>query len=101
MPNELIKPQTIPATAPNVDQMGKNNVNITNQNGGVVNINYNIHPGEPKDSAEKLIAIQRFSKQYYQLLVTTEEDVFVNNIVTQNSTWQLQCYLILQPVLMG
>lgn len=82
MPNELIKPQAMPLSTPSVGQNGKNNVNVTNQDGGVVNFNYNIHTGEPADSAEKMIAIQQFSKQYYQLLVTTEEDVFETNVIT-------------------
>jgi len=82
MSNELINPQAMPLAAPSVGQTGKNNVNVTNQDGGVVNINYNIHPGEPTDSAEKMIAIQRFSREYYQLLVTNEEDVFETNVIT-------------------
>ena len=45
MSNELINPQAMPLAAPSVGQTGKNNVNVTNQDGGVVNINYNIHPG--------------------------------------------------------
>lgn len=82
MSNELISPQAMLTAIPSVGQSGKNNVNVTNQNGGIVNINYNIHPEVPADSAEKMIAVQQFSKQYYQLFVTAEEDVFETNVIT-------------------
>ena len=83
MANDLIRQQGSSYPAPSsVEQTGKTNVNVTNQDGGVVNFNYNFHPGTPADSAEKLIAIQQFSKQYYQLLVTTEDDVFETNVVS-------------------
>lgn len=32
--------------------------------------------------AEMMMAIQSFSKEYYQLIVTCEDDVFANNVVT-------------------
>ena len=80
MSNELISPQAMLTAIPSVGQSGKNNVNVTNQNGGIVNINYNIHPEVPADSAEKMIAVQQFSKQYYQLFVTAEEDVIIKKI---------------------
>ena len=82
MPNELISPRAMTPIMPSVEQAGKNNVHVTNQDGGVVNINYTINTGEPTDSADKMIAIQRFSREYYQLIVTGEEDVFDTNVVT-------------------
>lgn len=33
-----------------------------------------------------MMAIQKFSKEYYQLIVTLEDDVFVNNIVTVSAS---------------
>ena len=85
MSNDLVTHQAMPLAAPGVEQTGKNNVHVTNQAGGIVNVTYNINPGGPDDSAEKLIAIQRFSKEYYQLLVTCEEDVFKDNVITITS----------------
>lgn len=62
---------------------GTNNVNVTNQNGGTVNFNYNINYPQTADaSAETMIAIQSFSKEYYQLIVTSEEDVFSTGVVS-------------------
>lgn len=42
------------------------------------------------------MAIQNFSKEYYQLLVTCEEDVFVNNIITI-STDRALCQRLVPP----
>lgn len=71
----------MPPAAPSVEQTGGTNVNVTNQPGATVNFNYypkNVVSG----SAEELMAIQSFSRQYYQLLVTCDEDVFKDNLVT-------------------
>lgn len=99
MANELINQQIMPLAAPSLEQTGKNNVNVTNQQGGIVNLNYNIHLGETVDSSEKMMAIQKFSKKYYQLLVTTEEDVFVNNIVTISADRALSQYYVPPEIL--
>ena len=79
MNNKLIPKTSTPPAAQKVEQTGSTNVHVTNQGGGVVNINYNYQQPGGSNSAEQLMAIQSFSKEYYQLLVTCEEDVFINN----------------------
>lgn len=81
MANELsISQQNGLTTAP-VTQTGEKNVHVTNQAGGT--INFNIYPQVGADaSSESMMRIQAFSKEYYQLLVTCEEDVFTSNIIT-------------------
>jgi hypothetical protein len=79
--NDLTNKQATPPAASTVAQTGGANVNVNNQPGATVNFNYypkNVVSG----SAEELMAIQSFSSQYYQLLVTCEEDVFKDNLVT-------------------
>lgn len=49
---------------------------------GIVNFNVILPPPSTSDSAEEMMTIQNFSKEYYQLLVTCEEDVFVDNVGT-------------------
>lgn len=84
MENEITVKKSDSAITPTTQQTGKTNVNVTNENGGTVNFisNYNYPQNAPGVSAEQLMAIQSFSKEYYQLIVTCEEDVFTNNIVT-------------------
>ena len=41
MNNELIPKTSVPPAAQKVEQTGSTNVHVTNQDGGVVNINYN------------------------------------------------------------
>ena len=72
----------LPADFPSVIQDGKNNLNLTNNSGGTVNLNYYASNDRPSSSSEKLIAIQSFSKDYYQLIVTQEDDVFQTNVIT-------------------
>lgn len=43
-------------------------------------------------SAEQMIAIQRFSKEYYQLIVTTDENVFNQGIVEVDASRALTKY---------
>jgi len=79
--NDLTNKQATHPAASTVAQTGGANVNVNNQPGATVNFNYypkNVVSG----SAEELMAIQSFSSQYYQLLVTCEEDVFKDNLVT-------------------
>ena len=45
MSNEIITQQIMPPGMLAVGQTGKNNVNVTNQQGGIVNFNYNIQQG--------------------------------------------------------
>ena len=82
MSKDLIAHQPMPPGLTNVGQTGTNNINVTNQQGGIVNFNYNFPQREQSGSAEEIMAIQAFSKEYYQLLVTLEEDVFMNNVIT-------------------
>lgn len=80
MSNDLTNKQATHPAASTVAQTGGANVNVNNQPGATVNFNYypkNVVSG----SAEELMAIQSFSSQYYQLLVTCEEDVFKDNLV--------------------
>ena len=72
MNNELIPKTSMPPAAQKVEQTGSTNVHVTNQGGGVVNINYNYQQPGGSNSAEQLMAIQSFSKEYYQLLVPPE-----------------------------
>lgn len=82
MSNDLsVKKSLLPA-APSMQQTGTNNFNVTNQEGATVNFNIIYQQGTPASSAEMMVAIQSFSTEYYQLIVTCEEDVFANNMVT-------------------
>ena len=60
---------------------GKNNFNVNNQDGGIVNFNYNFYGNDTTDNTEKMIAVQSFSKEYYQLIVTLDDGIFKNNVV--------------------
>lgn len=83
MSNDLIIKQTDLLAAPGLQQTGTNNVAVSNQPGATVNFNYNINYSHMADSsAEQMIAVQSFSKEYYQLIVTCEEDVFSTGVVS-------------------
>lgn len=84
MNTELVNPQSGLPSVPTTQQTGKNNLHVINEAGGVVNVNYNIggSASAGANSAEQMIAIQSFSREYYQLIVTCEEDVFSTNMVT-------------------
>lgn len=99
MNNELIPKTSMPPAAQKVEQTGSTNVHVTNQGGGVVNINYNYQQPGGSNSAEQLMAIQSFSKEYYQLLVTCEEDVSINNIVTVTASRALSQHLVPPEIL--
>ena len=102
MSNDLTKKQ--PSFYPDVpmQQTGENNVAVTNQSGGIVNFNYNITTNMPLPfggiSSELMIAVQSFSKKYYQLLVTCEEDVFENNIITIPASRALTQYNVPEEI---
>ena len=82
MSNLIIKKTELP-TASALQQTGTNNVAVANQPGATVNFTYNInYPQAADSSAEQMIAIQSFSKEYYQLIVTCEEDVFSTGVVS-------------------
>lgn len=94
MSNELtVKQNMMPASSP-VQQTGEKNLNVTNNEGGTVNVyvNNTYTQGMGDSSAEQMIAIQRFSKEYYQLIVTTEENVFNQGIVEVDASRALTKY---------
>lgn len=76
-------------------QTGKNNVYVDNQTGATVNFTYNINcPQSADGTAEMAEAIQSFSKEYYQLIVTCDEDVFKNGVVSVSTSRALaECYV--------
>ena len=83
----------MPASSP-VQQTGEKNLNVTNNEGGTVNVyvNNTYTQGMGDSSAEQMIAIQRFSKEYYQLIVTTDENVFNQGIVEVDASRALTKY---------
>lgn len=86
MNNNLSIRNTDSPTVPSLQQTGTNNVSVSNQPGATVNFTYNINFPQVTDSpAEMMIAIQSFSKEYYQLIVTCEEDVFSTGVVSVSS----------------
>ncbi len=83
MRNELYVKQNNLPPASETQQTGTNNVYVDNQPGATVNFTYNIsYPKSADSSAEMMIAIQSFSKEYYQLIVTPDEDVFKDGIIS-------------------
>lgn len=66
----------------NATYIGQNNARNFNINNSDVTFNLTIQQPGTANSAAQMIAVQNFSKEYYQLLVTCEEDVFQNNYVT-------------------
>lgn len=86
MSNEIITRQAMPPGIPSVQQTGEKNLNVTNNEGGVVNINYNFPQNGIVNSAEKMMAVKSFSRDYYQLIVTLDEDVFKDNVVSVPTT---------------
>ena len=92
MSNEIIKNTKIPTNA--TQQTGENNVMVQNQDGGTVNINYNITTPTPQlysgNSAEQIAAIYSFSTDYYQLIVTADEKAFETNIITIPTTFRVR-----------
>ena len=93
MSNELSMKQSNIPSVPTIQQKGNNNVHVDNQSGGTINFNYNInYPQMADSSAEQMIAIQSFSKEYYQLIVTCEEDVFSTGVVSVGASRALTKY---------
>lgn len=75
MSNEL---QKVSGVRSSVVQNAERSVYIENRDGGTVNLNYN-YP-QTSVTGEMLMAIQSFSKDYYQLIVTGH-DIFTNNTI--------------------
>lgn len=75
MSNEI---QKAPSIQPSVTQTAERSVYIENRDGGTVNLNYNFP--QTSVTGEMLMAIQSFSKNYYQLIVTGH-DIFTSNSI--------------------
>lgn len=83
MSNELIPGMpNLPGTPANMTYIKENKPQTFNIENSKVDFNIHLPQNETMGSAEQMIAIQRFSKEYYQLLVTCEEDVFTTNVIT-------------------
>ena len=101
--NEKVAPKS------DYDDVEKNNdKNNWQLKGKQINIIYNspnstinapINNNKPDNSAEKMIAIKHFSKEYYQLIVTSEDDVFKNGIATIPTTMALTQSLVPPEIL--
>ena len=100
MSNEIIKINQLPSLADNTisQQIGNDNINVNNENGGTVTFNVTVnYPSSQNNSgltSEDMIAIEKFSKKYYQLLVTADPSVFENNIFTVITSRALSEYLV-------
>lgn len=75
MSNEIQKASGV---QPTVVQNAKRSLYIENREGGIVNLNYNVP--QASVTGEVLMAIQSFSRDYYQLIVTGH-DIFSNNTI--------------------
>ncbi len=87
--------QTTVSSLPPVTQTGEKNLNLTNCNGGIINLQLMLQPSDyeilqsfkpiatqPAEiTAESLLAIQSFSREYYQLIVTGHEILKENSVV--------------------
>ena len=99
MSNDLIIKPTNQLAVPIIQQTGTNNVTVANQPGATVNFTYNInYPQVADSSAEMMIAIQSFSKEYYQLIVTCEDDVFSTGVVSILASRALTKYNVPQEI---
>lgn len=78
----------------NVTNIKENKANTFNIDRSQVTFNVTLPQFGIPGSAEQMIAIQSFSKKYYQLLVTCEEDVFQNNYVTVTANRALNQYIV-------
>lgn len=75
MNNELTQPC---CNLTNIMDNHENNFNIT---GSTVNFNMQMNQNTNPSDGEKMIAVQRFSNEYYQLIVTSQDDIFKTNTV--------------------
>ena len=75
MSNEIQKASGV---QPTVVQNAERSLYIENREGGIVNLNYNVP--QASVTGEVLMAIQSFSRDYYQLIVTGH-DIFANNTI--------------------
>ncbi len=91
--DEIINTSSLPGSPVPLKQEGKNNLFIENQNGGVVNINYTA-PHNQGVSAEQILAISKFSRKLYHLIVSNDPDIFKSNIVSIPAQRALPNYLL-------
>lgn len=92
MSNELINPQyNFPTTVANIKENKVNNFDIKNSS---VIFNVQFPQSNISDNAEQLIAVQSFSKEYYQLIVTCDEDFITNNVVSIPASRALNQYSV-------
>lgn len=68
--------QPVANEKPSVTQTGSRNIFINVQKEGIVNMNYNAP--QTSVTTEMLVAIQSFSRKYYQLIVT-DQNIFTSN----------------------
>ena len=94
MSGEIVPANKYSPAPADVSPTGDTNVHVTNQQGGTVNINYNFPEKSGGGDATRTMAIQSFSKEYYQLIVTCEEDVFENNVITVSTDRALREWLV-------
>lgn len=83
----------------NVTNIKENKTNTFNIDRSQVTFNVTMPQTGVPGSAEQMIAIQSFSKKYYQLLVTCEDDVFQNNYVTVSADRALNQYIVPPEIL--
>ena len=69
----------LPANTTYIQEDHSNKFNISNSD---VSFNVTFPQASAPADAEKMIAIQSFSREYYQLIVTCEEDIFQTQVVT-------------------
>lgn len=79
--NKIMQVSTaIPATVTNIKENTENNFNISNSS---VTVNVTVPQQiSPSSDAERILAMSRFSHEYYQLLVSTEEDIFETGVIS-------------------
>ena len=85
-----------PVSVTNIKENKANTFNIDNSQ-----VTFNVTMPQPgiHGSAEQMIAVQSFSKKYYQLLVTCEDDVFQTNCVTVTANRALNQYIVPPEIL--
>jgi len=81
----------VPANVTYIKEKQDKTFNIDNS---TVNFNIQLPEQTAAGTSEQMIAIQSFSNEYYQLLVTGEEDVFSTNMVTFDTSRALPKRLV-------
>ena len=76
MKDELIPAMNQALASAETLQYGYKNVLIQNESGGSININIQTPSLDIRNAAEVILAMHSFSHEYYQLLVTADNNVF-------------------------